>query len=625
MKQKHSKNNIKLAILATGIVFGDIGTSPIYTIREVFSPKYGILLNINNLYGILSTIFWLLIIVVSIKYVFVMLNANNKGEGGLMALLALISRHYKKENFIKISITTLAIFGAALFYGDGFITPAISVISAIEGLTIASPLFESYTVPITIIIVTLLFSIQKKGTTLVGIFFGPITIIWFLTLGFLGILQIIDNPQILLALNPYYAINFFINHHIIGFVALGAIVLAVTGTEGIYTDMGHFGKKPIRIAWFFLVLPCLILNYFGQGALLLSNANYIDHPFYNMVPNWALYYLVVLATVATIIASQAVISGTFSLTRQAVQLGFFPRLNIIHTSDQEQGQIYIPFINWVLYICVVALIVIFESSSNLAGIYGIAITGMMTIDTILLFFVLWKVWKMKLILSVFIFIIFLALEIILFMSNNLKVLNGGWFPILVGIFVFLIFTTWKKGRAISNKFSDSKGIQLESFIKSLAKFPPVKVDGTAVYLCSNNTIVPHALLHNLNHNKVLHDKNILLSVKITNDPYVDAELRCKYNEINDSFKQISIFYGFKESMDIPKELKINQKLFGISFDNLSTSYFFSRQTIIPKFGYGMAIWREKIYTFLYRNATSVTTYFKIPINRVIELGTRIEI
>ena len=375
-----------------------------------------------------------------------MLNANNKGEGGLMALLALISRHYKKENFIKISITTLAIFGAALFYGDGFITPAISVISAIEGLTIASPLFESYTVPITIIIVTLLFSIQKKGTTLVGIFFGPITIIWFLTLGFLGILQIINNPQILLALNPYYAINFFINHHIIGFVALGAIVLAVTGTEGIYTDMGHFGKKPIRIAWFFLVLPCLILNYFGQGALLLSNANYIDHPFYNMVPNWALYYLVGLATVATIIASQAVISGTFSLTRQAVQLGFFPRLNIIHTSDQEQGQIYIPFINWVLYICVVALIIIFESSSNLAGIYGIAITGMMTIDTILLFFVLWKVWKMKLIFSVFIFIIFLTLEIILFMSNNLKVLNGGWFPILVGIFVFLIFTTWKKGR-----------------------------------------------------------------------------------------------------------------------------------------------------------------------------------
>ncbi|HWQ38073.1 MAG TPA: potassium transporter Kup [Burkholderiales bacterium] len=623
-QQTHKPGVVALAITAIGVVFGDIGTSPLYTIKEAFGEAHGLEPSHDNVLGVLSLVFWSLMIVVTLKYVVFMMRADNRGEGGIMALLALVLRATPRGTRRRWTLISLGLFGAALFYGDGMITPAISVLSAVEGLEVATPALKPVVLPVTIAILVALFLFQQRGTASVGALFGPITALWFATLALLGVINILQQPSVLAALSPGYAIDFFAHNRWTGFFVLGAVVLAITGTEALYADMGHFGKTPIRLAWGAYVMPALVLNYFGQGALILHEPAAIAHPFYHMAPEWALYPMVALATLATVIASQAVISGTYSLTRQAIQLGYCPRLEIFHTSESEIGQVYMPWINWALLAAVVALVLGFGSSSNLAGAYGIAVTGTMAIDTILAFFLMTRLWRWSKWIAVPLLVVFLSIDLSFFSANAVKLLHGGWFPIVVAILLFVLLSTWRQGRVLLMRKLAPGAIAVEPFIQSITLHPPARVPGTAVFLTAATEGVPHALLHNLNHNKVLHERIVLLTVHTRDVPHVPDEERLEIKELGESFYRIIVYYGFKDEPDIPKALALARE-HGLEFNMMETSFFLSRQTLVPTMGDGMALWREKLFSAMSRNASSATVFFNIPANRVVELGTRIEI
>ncbi len=615
---------LTLALGAVGVVFGDIGTSPLYTMKEAFGAAHGLALTHDNVLGILSLVFWSLIMFVTIKYVTFIMRADNRGEGGIMALLALVMGTTERGSRGRWWLMTLGMFGAALFYGDSMITPAISVLSAVEGLSVATYVFDPYIVPITVAVIIVLFVMQFKGTGIVGAMFGPITAVWFVVLAILGVSQIVHNPHVLHALSPTWAFEFFVDNRLQGFLALGAVVLAVTGAEALYADMGHFGKNPIRLAWLGLVFPALILNYFGQGALLLSDPSAVEHPFFHMVPPWALYPMVVLATLATVIASQAVISGAYSLTRQAIQLGYCPRLAIRHTSESEIGQVYMPWINWALLAAVLVLVFGFRSSSALASAYGIAVTGTMAIDTILLFFVITRIWKWGYPLATVICGVFLFVDLAYFTANSVKILQGGWFPLVIAGVVFTVISTWRRGREILFERLRPGAIPIEPFLASIAIHPPQRVPGTAVFLTAGREGVPHAMLHNLSHNKVLHERVILLTVTTEDVPYVPDANRLEVATMGEGFYRMTVRYGFKDEPDLPVALQLPNAL-GLEFSLMETSFFLSRQTIVPTKAPGMALWREKLFAAMSRNAASATEFFRIPTNRVVELGTQIEI
>ena len=615
---------LPLTVAAIGVVFGDIGTSPLYAMREAFNGSHPVAANHDNVMGVLSLISWSLIIVVTLKYVVFMMRADNRGEGGIMALLALVLRSTTRNTRGRWILMSLGLFGAALFYGDGVITPAISVLSAVEGLEVATPALKPFVIPVTILVLIGLFLFQQKGTEMVGALFGPITLVWFAVLALLGIINIVKYPQVLAAFSPGYAVAFFAENSMGGFLVLGAVVLAITGTEALYADMGHFGKKPIRLAWSCYVLPALLLNYFGQGALILYNKDAIQNPFYHMAPEWALYPLVILATMATVIASQAVITGTYSLTRQAIQLGYCPRLEVTHTSESEIGQIYMPWINWVLLAAVIGLVLGFESSSNLAGAYGIAVTGTMAIDTVLAFVLMRRLWHWPLWIAVPLLLVFLTIDLSFFSANAIKLFHGGWFPIVVAIALFTLLVTWKRGRQLLMERLSPGAIPMEPFIQSVTAHPPTRVPGTAVFLTAAAEGVPHALLHNLNHNKVLHERIVLLTVSTIDIPHVPDEERIEILPLGSDFYRVVVRYGFKDDPDVPRALGLAAAK-GLKFQMMETSFFLSRQTLIPKVGPGMALWQEKLFALMSRNASSATTFFKIPANRVVELGTRIEL
>ena len=627
VKSKAERNNRKrvapLVIGAIGVVFGDIGTSPLYTLRECFTGAHGLPLTESNVYGILSVIFWAITIIVTLKYVTLIMRADNRGEGGIMALTALVSRGLS-ERRSRWWLVGLGIFGAAMFYGDGMITPAISVLSAVEGLDVMTPVLKPYVVPLTLVILAGLFAIQRHGTASVGGLFGPVVCVWFGVLALLGAIEIASDPAVLLALNPAYAFVFMRDHPLPAFLALGAVVLAVTGTEALYADMGHFGATPIRRAWLFFVLPSLVLNYFGQGALIIHDPGAIKNPFYLLAPSWALLPLVVLATCATVIASQAVISGAFSLTRQAIQMGYCPRLTVTHTSEGHIGQIYIPFINWTLLGAVMLLVVGFQSSSNLAAAYGIAVTMALAIDSLLIYVVLTRLWHWYLIAALAIVVPLFAIDLLFLASNALKIPQGGWFPIAIGIAAFTLLTTWKRGRSILLQRLMQETMPVDLFIGSITESPPVRVPGTAVFLTSIEGRVPHALLHNLKHNKVLHERVILLTLKTRDIPIVAHADRVKVQDLGCNFHQIEARYGFMEDQDIPELLEECGRQ-GMPFDMMDTSFFASRETLIPSVAPGMALWREKLFVSMSKNATKATEYFRIPTNRVVELGTQVEL
>jgi KUP system potassium uptake protein len=622
----HAKHSLlALAIGAVGVVYGDIGTSPLYAIKESFGEAHGLAVNHDNVVGVLSLMAWALFIIVTIKYVTLMMRADNRGEGGIMALLALVRRSVDDEPRLRWLLLTLGMFGAALFYGDGMITPAISVLSAVEGLEVATPLLKPYVIPATLLVITGLFFVQQTGTARVAAFFGPVMCVWFVILALLGVISIAQYPSVLEALNPFWAVRFFVDNGVLGFLVLGAVVLAVTGAEALYADMGHFGKRPIRLAWMWFVFPALLLNYFGQGALLLRSPEAVQHPFYHLAPDWALYPMVVLATLATVIASQAVISGAYSLTRQAIQLGYCPRLMIEHTSEKEIGQVYLPWINWGLYLAVVGLVLGFGSSSNLAGAYGIAVTATMAIDSILVFFVMRRLWHWPLWIAIPVPAAFLFIDLSFFSANIVKILDGGWFPVVVGVVVFVLLSTWKRGREILFERLRPGAIPVAPFIKSITDHPPARVPGTAVFLTASQEGVPHAMLHNLNHNKVLHERVVLLTVRSEDIPHVGDEQRVEVEPLGHEFYRVIVHYGFKDEPDLPEALALAAKHRGIAFDMMETSFFLSRQTLVPTPSPGMALWREKLFAVMSRNAASATAFFKIPTNRVVELGTRIEL
>jgi KUP system potassium uptake protein len=599
-----------LSLTALGIVYGDIGTSPLYAMRECFHGPHAIAATPDNIFGVLSLIFWALVIIISIKYCIFVLRADNRGEGGILALTALatpIKIVSKSERWVLI---VLGIFGAALLYGDGIITPAISVLGAIEGLNVATPLFAPYVVPITITILIGLFLIQSRGTAKVG--------------QLLGIMQIVRHPSVIGAFNPVHAVNFFLREGWHGFLVLGTVFLVVTGGEALYADMGHFGKRPIRIAWYVLVLPALLLNYLGQGALLIENPAAAENPFYRLAPAWALYPLIALASAAAIIASQALISGAFSLTMQAIQLGFMPRLKIEHTSSTERGQIYIPALNWALMIGCIAIVVGFGSSSNLAAAYGVAVTSTMVITTILLCVVEREKWDWSWSLALGLSGFFLIIDLAFFGANIIKIPAGGWFPLVVGAAIFLLMTTWKKGRRILAERLLSRAHPIEDFLRDIAKNPPMRVPGTAVFMNGTAAGTPPALMHNLEHNKVLHERVVLLTVKTRQVPHVEPEDRARVEALGHEFYRIIINYGFMEDPDIPSVLESMEPPNPV-FKGMETTYFLGRETVIASKHPGMMLWREKLFALMSRNASSATAYFCLPPNRVVELGAQVEI
>jgi KUP system potassium uptake protein len=613
-----------LILGAMGVVFGDIGTSPLYALREAFIGEHGVSASAGNVLGVLSMMLWALVLVVSLKFVVFIMRANNKGEGGIMALIALVQRAFRDNSRRRKTLVTLGLFGAALFYGDSMITPAISVLSAVEGLGIAAPALNTYVVPISLVILAGLFFIQSRGTGSVGAWFGPVMLVWFAVLGLLGVLSIVQTPAVLAAINPVHALRYFEFHGLAGWTILGAVVLAVTGAEALYADMGHFGRKPIRIAWVALVFPGLMLNYLGQGALILRTPAAAENPFYLLAPEWALLPMIVLSTLATVIASQAVITGAFSMTRQAIQLGYLPRMSVQHTSDSEIGQIYIPFINYALLIGVTILVVGFESSSRLAAAYGIAVTGTMAIDTLLAFTIMWALlnWRLPVALACLVF--FLVIDFAFLAANAPKILHGGWFPLAIGIAVFTILVTWKRGREILLKRMINDDIELTTFIEGVASFKHERVAGTAIFLHATGRGVPHALLHNLSHNKVLHERVIVLTV-ITEDIPVVPEIDHVWTEtLGEGFYRMQLHYGFREDPDIPAALALCSKR-GMDFHMMETSFFLSRETLIASQIPGMALWREKLFVWMTQNAESAMRFFKLPVNRVLELGTQIEI
>ena len=613
-----------LVIGAIGVVFGDIGTSPLYTMREVFSGAHRMALTAANVHGLLSVVFWALVVVVTLKYVALIMRADNRGEGGILALTALVSGGLPRQSRLRWWLVGFGIFGAAMFFGDAMITPAISVLSAVEGLEVMAPGLGTFVVPITVAIMIGLFSIQKHGTASVGRLFGPVCALWFVALALLGLLQIVQNPSVLVALSPHFAVQFVTDHPLATFLALGAVVLAVTGTEALYADMGHFGVSPIRRAWLFFVLPSLVLNYFGQGALLLADPAAIKNPFYLLAPSWALLPLVVLATCATVIASQAVISGAFSLARQAVQMGYCPRLAIEHTSEREIGQIYIPFVNWTLLLAVLLLVVGFQGSSALAGAYGIAVTLAMLIDSVLIFFVMRRIWNWSLPIALAIALPLGLVDFAFLASTSLKIPDGGWVPLLIGGVIFALLTTWKRGRTILFQRLEEDAMPLEVFVPSIEAAPPHRVPGTAVFLTSTLDRVPHALLHNLKHNKVLHERVVLLTIVTRDYPHVSEDERLEIAPLGKDFFKVQAFYGFKDAPDVPELLELAGQR-GFAFDMMDTSFFLSRETLIATRTPGMALWRERLFTSMSKNAVKASDFFGVPTNRVVELGTQVEL
>ena len=624
MSHDHSQKRLApVVIAAIGVVFGDIGTSPLYALKEIFNGHHPIDVTPDNILGILSMVFWSIMALVTLKYVTVIMRADNRGEGGSLALLSLITEN-SRNRVVTWVISLLGIFAAALFYGDSMITPAISVLSAVEGLEIVSPDFKTYVLPITLVILTGLFFIQSRGTGTVGLFFGPVMVGWFGVLGVLGALEIARHPDVLAALNPLYAARFILNHPGLAFLALGSVVLAVTGGEALYTDMGHFGRYPIRLAWFGFVMPALVLNYFGQGALLLNEPAAIESPFFHLGPNWALIPMVVLATMATVIASQAVISGAFSVARQAVQMGFLPRMLIIHTSGKEEGQIYVPFTNWTLYFAVVALVVGFGNSSNLAAAYGIAVTGTMLIDTVLVAFVMVLLWRWHPLVVALVAGGFLVVDIAFFAANAIKIPQGGWFPIVMAIVSFTVLTTWRRGRRLVRRELAKQGVPMPAFLKMLGS-DVHRVSGTAVFMTGSKEGVPAALLHNLKHNQVLHERVALVTVETTDTPYVNDLHRLYLHRMEKGFLRIVIRYGFMEDPDVPQALEHCRRL-GEPFEIMETTFYVSRETVIPGvLGRKIHPLRARLFAFMSKNATSATDFFKIPNNRVVELGTQLVI
>lgn len=612
-----------LTVGAIGVVYGDIGTSVLYAMKEVFNSGH-VPFTPENIYGILSIFFWTLTTIVSTKYVVLVLRADNNGEGGLVAMLALASQAVKGSPRLRSTLLTIGIFGTALFYGDGVITPAISVLSAVEGLEVVSPRFKSMVIPLTLVVLFMLFAVQKRGTGGIGKFFGPITIVWFAVIALLGVMHIAHDPQILKALSPHYALAFMFDNTLVTFIILGAVVLCVTGAEALYADLGHFGKKPIRLAWFSVVMPALTLNYFGQGALLLRNPEAVKNPFYLMAPDWALIPLVILATMATVIASQALITGAFSVTKQVIQLGYLPRLDIHHTSVRDTGQIYIPLVNWGLFAVIVLAVVLFRSSSNLASAYGIAVCTDMLITTILTFYVIRYKWNYPLALCIASTGVFFVVDFAFFASNLMKLLEGGWFPLAIGGVVFTLMITWKDGRRLLNDALRADAIDLKSFLEAVFVGPPIRVPGTAVFLTADTGTVPNALLHNLKHNKVLHDNNLFVTVRTHEVPWIGMDRRIEIESLGHHCWQVLVHYGFKNDPDLPKALQQIRGR-GCDLDPMTTSYFLSRDTVVPTIGSGMAQWREKLFAQMHRNAGAAADFLKLPNNAVVELGSKIEI
>lgn len=612
------------ALAALGVVFGDIGTSPLYALKESFHAAHGLGIKPENVLGILSIIFWCLMLIISIKYVAIVMRADNNGEGGIMALLALNLRKAKIADNKKIYMIAIGFIGASLFFGDGIITPAISVLSAVEGLSIATDVFDPFIMPIAITIIIALFLVQKHGTAFVGKFFGPITMVWFLSLGMLGLHSVIQTPVVLGMFSPHWAIQFIYHQPLMTFFVMGAVVLTVTGGEALYADMGHFGPVPIRLAWFFVVLPCLVLNYAGQGALLLRDPAAIQNPFYLLVPQWALYPMIIMATMATVIASQAVISGVFSLARQAIQLGYLPRLSIKHTSESEEGQIYVPFLNWLLLIAIIILILIFKTSSNLASAYGLAVTLTMLCDTILVAVFIYSAWKWSMPKVLLLIIPFFVLESVLVGATSLKILSGGWVPLLIGAIAVTILMTWKRGRELTFAKLEHDTLSLDLFVKSIGNSVHW-VPGDAVFMTGTPNVVPHAMLHNIKHNKVLHQRNILVTVVIEDVPFVGPEERITTETLAEHFFRIKIFYGFKDEMNVPKALMQAYEQLGLEYDLMHISFFISRDRIVHSVGDGMSPWREKLFISMQRNTSPVSDFYQIPTNRVVELGSQIEI
>ena len=612
-----------LTLGAIGVVYGDIGTSPLYAFKEVFGGGH-VPITTENVLGVLSLFFWTLTVVVSIKYVVLIMRADNGGEGGLMALLALASQSVKDRPQLRRVLLIMGVFGVALFFGDGIITPAISVLSAVEGLEIITPAAKPYVIPISLAVLFMLFAVQKRGTADIGKFFGPITVFWFLAIAATGLMQIIQNPSVLVAIAPWYALRFAIEHYGIAFITLGAVFLCVTGAEALYADMGHFGKRPIRLAWFALVMPSLMLNYFGQGALVLANPKAASNPFYLMTPDWALIPMVILATMATVIASQALITGAFSATKQAIQMGFMPRLSILHTSVRETGQIYIPAVNWALLVGVVLAVLMFGSSSALAAAYGISVSLLMVLTTALTFFVIRYGWGYPLPLCIAATGFFFVVDIAFFASNALKIAQGGWFPLAMAAVLYVLMTTWKQGRQLLNEKLRADSIDLDSFLEAVFLNPPVRVEGTAVFLTAEPGTVPNALLHNLKHNKVLHEQNLFVTVRNHEVPWIGMDKRLAVESLGHHCWQVVIHYGFKNDPDVPKALQ-QMRARGCELDVMTTSYFLSRDVVVPSIGGGMAQWREKLFAQMHHNASGAADFLKLPNNAVVELGSKIEI
>ncbi|AYO55930.1 MULTISPECIES: potassium transporter Kup [Acinetobacter] len=614
-----------ITLAALGVVFGDIGTSPLYALRQCFLAAH-IAITEATVLGVLSLIFWCMMLTISFKYVTMIMRADNNGEGGIMSLLALNLRSTRIADNKKIFLIAIGFIGASLFFGDGIITPAISVLSAIEGLSIATPMFNKWIVPLAIGILTALFLVQRHGTGTMGKLFGPITLTWFISIGLIGIHSISQTPYILMMLSPHWAINFIFHQPLVAFLTMGAVILTVTGGEALYADMGHFGRPPIRLAWFTIVLPSLVLNYAGQGALLLRDPNAIENPFFLLVPQWALYPVIALATMAAVIASQAVISGVFSMANQAIQLRYLPRLTVHHTSDVEQGQIYIPFINWILYVSILLLILIFQNSANLANAYGVAVTMTMLCDTILIAFLAygfwrWPKWKLALFAIPFLFI-----DLVFIASTSLKIFSGGWVPMLIGGIAFTVLMTWRTGREIVSNRLEKDALPLDLFIKSVSLSDETQfVPGQAIFLTGNSNIVPHAMLHNIKHNKVLHERNILVTVVTRDVPYVSDQERIRVEILDDRFQRVFVYYGFKDQPDIPNALELAYKQLDVEFDMMHISFFISRDRLIHTVGDGMAPWREKLFISMQRNTSPVSDFYQIPPNRVVEMGSQIEI
>jgi KUP system potassium uptake protein len=625
-RSRHGNTGFGALMLgAIGVVFGDIGTSPLYTIKEAFSPHYGLTPDHATVLGILSLVFWSLVLVITVKYVLVIMRADNDGEGGIMALTALAQRTLPAGSKAAYAIGILGVFGVALFFGDGVLTPAISVLSAVEGLEVATPALHSLVLPLTVGVLLVLFATQRFGTNTVGRAFGPVIVLWFAALAALGLHNIAGNPEVLHALNPWWGLRFFLDHGWHGIFILGAVVLAVTGGETLYADMGHFGRRPITAAWNTLVLPALTINYLGQGALLLADPGAIDNPFYNGVPAWALYPMVGLATAATVIASQAVISGAYSATRQAIQLGYLPRMAIRHTSRETMGQIYIPSINWMLMLAVIATVIGFGSSTALATAYGVSVTGTMLITSIVLIVAMRSRASMPAYVFWPLAALVVLVDVAFLFANLVKFMDGAWFPIALGLAAFILLRTWRRGRQLLQAEILKEGIRLDTFLPGLMLSPPARVPGTAVFLTPQTGIVPKALLHNLKHNKVLHARNVLLTVETMAVPQVPANERLHIDAIGDDFYRATIRYGFMETPDVPLALMRSGDCAALCFDPMDTTYFASRETIVASRKHGMPIWRDKLFGFMHRNAAPATDFFRIPSTRLVELGAPVEI